>query len=94
MSALRTLRRGLRYRCLNGSFIPVPPPNARMDAVVRVHPVIDALITDEELARARYRVPYDVARSRTKRREWESRIMRRLAVPESTRRMFAAGGAR
>lgn len=84
MSARRKLRRSIR-RAMGDK------PNARVDAMVRVHPEVDRLLTDRELLRARANVPQDVARSRTKAREWASRIERRLAVPEHVRMGFGGG---
>lgn len=81
MSARRRIQRNPRR--IGGK------PNARIDAMVRVHPVIDRLLTDVELAAARYRMPPDVARSADKAREWDERINRRLAVPEHVRMQFA-----
>jgi hypothetical protein len=85
MSALRKLARTKR-RAMGDK------PNARVDAIVRVHPQIDVLLTDRELLHGRYAMPQDVARSRAKQREWLSRIQRRLDVPEATRIAFARGG--
>lgn len=82
MSALRKLSRSKR-RAMGDK------PNARVDAMVRVHPQIDRLLLDDELTRARHNVPLDVQRSRAKRREWDERINRRMAVPEHVRVQFA-----
>jgi hypothetical protein len=82
MTAQRRIQRSIR-RAMGDR------PNARVDAMVRVHPEVDRLLTDRELLRARAVVPQDVARSRTKAREWASRIERRLAVPEHVRVGFA-----
>ena len=83
MSALRRLARSKR-RAMGDK------PNARVDAMVRVHPQVDRLITDRELLHAKANPPLDVQRSRAKSREWDSRIARRLAVPEHVRKSFAA----
>jgi ribose 1,5-bisphosphokinase PhnN len=82
MSAIRRLARSKR-RAMGDK------PCSHVDAMVRVHPEVDRLVTDAELTRARHRMPPDVARSRVKAREWESRINRRLAVPEHVRMQFA-----
>ena len=84
MSMRRTIQRNMRRRTGDA-------PNARVDAAVRVHPAIDRLVTDAELARALYRLPVDVARSRAKTKAWKERISRRLAVPETVRMAFAMG---
>ena len=86
MSQVRRIQRNMRRRMGDA-------PNARVDAAVRVHPVIDRLVTDAELACALYRLPVDVARSRAKTLAWKERINRRLAVPESVRMAFAMGRA-
>lgn len=81
MSATRRVQRSMR-RAMGDK------PSRRVDAMVRVHPAIDALLTERDLQRAAHNVPIDVARSRTKRREWANRIAQRLAVPEHVRMAF------
>ena len=81
MSATRRIQRSMR-RAMGDK------PNRRVDAMVRVHPAVDALLTDRELQRAAHNVPLDVQRSRTKRREWANRIAQRLSVPEHVRMAF------
>ena len=60
-------------------------PNAWADARSRVIPVIDQLVTDRELHRARYRLPLDVKRSTAKTKTWHARILQRLGTQECDR---------
>jgi hypothetical protein len=85
MSALRSLARERRRRMGD-------TPNARVDSMVVVHPIVDRLLTDRELLRAKARPPHFVARSKAKLAEWNNRIARRLKVPEHVRIGFAKGG--
>lgn len=85
MSALRKLQRNARRRMGD-------KPNARVDAMVVTHPIVDRLLTDRELLRAKARPPLAISRSRAKLAEWNDRIARRLKVPEHVRIGFAQGG--
>lgn len=85
MSQIRRIQRNIRRRSGDA-------PNARLDAILRVVPLINALVTDRDLSRARYRMPLDVARSRARTKAWAAAIDRRLAMPEH-KRIAQAGGA-
>jgi hypothetical protein len=98
MSRIRTISRNLRTHIMHGCdgdqpvTIPVPydvMAHRATERENRIRSLVDGLVTDAELARAMYRPPLDVARSRSQLRAYKERIERRLQVPERVRRQFA-----